>query len=158
MRQPGNRRGRGRGGGGGARRTGSGSGGRQHTFDSSGPNVKIRGTPAQILEKYLTLARDAMASDDRVTAENYFQHAEHYYRVLNVDGAERSENRGRSNGAEAGNSGDKESPPAAPAAPAGAAASDPATAGQPVVTETKPSGAAGDQEGEDGGKKEPAPA
>lgn len=52
------------------------------TFDSSGPDVKIRGTAAHIYEKYQALARDANASGDRIGAESYLQHAEHYYRLL----------------------------------------------------------------------------
>ncbi len=59
---------------------------KQHTFDSSGPDVKVRGTASQVFEKYLTLARDAMSSGNRVAAENFYQHAEHYYRILNFDG------------------------------------------------------------------------
>ncbi|MBV8800744.1 MAG: DUF4167 domain-containing protein [Alphaproteobacteria bacterium] len=52
------------------------------TFDSSGPEVKIRGSASHVYEKYLQLARDANAQGDRVAAENYLQHAEHYYRIL----------------------------------------------------------------------------
>jgi hypothetical protein len=52
------------------------------TFDSSGPEVKIRGTAAHIYEKYQALARDSNAAGDRIGAENYLQHAEHYYRIL----------------------------------------------------------------------------
>jgi Domain of unknown function (DUF4167) len=52
------------------------------TFDSNGPDVKIRGTAAHIYEKYQSLARDAQTSGDRIVAENYLQHAEHYYRVM----------------------------------------------------------------------------
>jgi len=52
------------------------------TFDSTGPEVKIRGSAAHVYEKYLQLARDANTSGDRVMAENYLQHAEHYYRIL----------------------------------------------------------------------------
>ena len=52
------------------------------SYDSSGPEVKIRGTASTVFEKYQTLARDAVLSGDRVAAENYFQHAEHYYRVM----------------------------------------------------------------------------
>lgn len=52
------------------------------TFDSSGPEVKIRGSAAHVYEKYLQLARDANSGGDRVTAENYLQHAEHYYRIM----------------------------------------------------------------------------
>ena len=51
-------------------------------FDSSGPEGKVRGTPQQIIEKYLILARDAQPSNDRVAAENFLQHAEHYTRLL----------------------------------------------------------------------------
>jgi hypothetical protein len=51
-------------------------------FDSTGPDVKIRGTAAHVYEKYLQLARDANSAGDRVQAENYLQHAEHYYRIL----------------------------------------------------------------------------
>jgi hypothetical protein len=52
------------------------------SFESNGPDVKIRGTALHIAEKYVTLARDAQSSGDRVMAENYLQHAEHYFRVI----------------------------------------------------------------------------
>lgn len=52
-------------------------------FESAGPEGKVRGTPAQIIEKYATLARDAQTSGDRVAAENFLQHSEHYTRLLN---------------------------------------------------------------------------
>ncbi|MEQ8481170.1 MAG: DUF4167 domain-containing protein [Hoeflea sp.] len=52
------------------------------TYDSSGPDVKIRGTAQHIAEKYMNLARDAQSSGDRVMAENYLQHAEHYNRII----------------------------------------------------------------------------
>jgi hypothetical protein len=51
-------------------------------FDSSGPEGKVRGTPQQIIEKYQMLARDAQLSNDRVAAENFLQHSEHYTRML----------------------------------------------------------------------------
>ncbi len=51
-------------------------------FDSSGPEGKVRGTPAQIIEKYNQLARDAMLGNNPVAAENFQQHAEHYTRML----------------------------------------------------------------------------
>ncbi|WP_420586895.1 DUF4167 domain-containing protein [Ruegeria sp.] len=51
-------------------------------FDSSGPEGKVRGTPQQIIDKYNQLARDAQLSNDRVAAENFQQHAEHYLRLL----------------------------------------------------------------------------
>lgn len=51
-------------------------------YESTGPEGKVRGTPQQIIEKYLSLARDAQTSGDRVIAENFLQHAEHYQRIL----------------------------------------------------------------------------
>lgn len=54
----------------------------QRSYESNGPDVKVRGTAQHIAEKYVQLARDAQASGDPVMAENYFQHAEHYYRIL----------------------------------------------------------------------------
>jgi hypothetical protein len=51
-------------------------------FDSSGPEGKVRGTPQQIIDKYTQLARDAFLGNDRVAAENFQQHAEHYTRLL----------------------------------------------------------------------------
>ncbi|EEX10569.1 conserved hypothetical protein [Ruegeria lacuscaerulensis ITI-1157] len=51
-------------------------------FDSSGPEGKVRGTPQQIIDKYNQLARDAQLANDRVAAENFQQHAEHYLRLL----------------------------------------------------------------------------
>lgn len=52
------------------------------SYESNGPDVKIRGTALHIAEKYVQLARDAQSSGDRVGAENYLQHAEHYYRLV----------------------------------------------------------------------------
>ncbi|MEL6298522.1 MAG: DUF4167 domain-containing protein [Pseudomonadota bacterium] len=52
------------------------------SFESNGPDVKIRGTPSHVAEKYVTLARDALSSGDPVLAENYLQHAEHYNRII----------------------------------------------------------------------------
>ena len=51
-------------------------------YESNGPDVKIRGTASHIAEKYVQLARDAQSSSDPVAAENYFQHAEHYFRLI----------------------------------------------------------------------------
>jgi hypothetical protein len=83
-----NRRMRGRGNNGG----GGGGGGNNpnrkgpnpltRNYESNGPDVKIRGSAQQIAEKYTTLARDAQSSGDRVMAENYLQHAEHYNRII----------------------------------------------------------------------------
>nr|WP_321460826.1 DUF4167 domain-containing protein [uncultured Cohaesibacter sp.] len=52
------------------------------SYDSNGPDVKIRGTASHIAEKYQSLARDALASGDMVMSENYYQHAEHYLRII----------------------------------------------------------------------------
>jgi hypothetical protein len=86
-------RGRGRrpqnnGGGGGG---GGGGNNPNRTFDSSGPEIKIRGSAAHVYEKYLQLARDANSSGDRVMAENYLQHAEHYYRLLSAAQAQQQQ-------------------------------------------------------------------
>ncbi|MBZ0218781.1 MAG: DUF4167 domain-containing protein [Fimbriimonadaceae bacterium] len=75
MRQPQqNKRMRGRG------RKPANSGNRVH--ESNGPDVKIRGNASHIAEKYVTLARDAQVAGDRIVAENYLQHAEHYFRIV----------------------------------------------------------------------------
>ena len=60
--------------------------GRGSTFESNGPEGKIRGTAFQVIEKYQALAQDALSAGDRIGAENYFQHAEHYYRVVAANG------------------------------------------------------------------------
>jgi len=54
-------------------------------FESSGPDVKIKGNAIQVHERYQALARDALSSGDRVAAENYLQHAEHYQRIINAN-------------------------------------------------------------------------
>src|SRR5207249_5259774 len=51
-------------------------------YESNGPDIKIRGTASHVAEKYVQLARDARSSGDPVAAENYYQHAEHYYRMI----------------------------------------------------------------------------
>lgn len=69
-------------------RRGRGRGGRKpqnplaRSYESNGPDVKIRGTAAHIAEKYMSLARDALSGGDLVAAESYFQHAEHYNRII----------------------------------------------------------------------------
>ncbi len=66
------------------RRHGSGGGGgnpSNKVHDSNGPDVKLRGTPQTIAEKYMQMGRDAQSAGDSVAAENYYQHAEHYYRL-----------------------------------------------------------------------------
>ena len=94
MRPGQNKRSRGRNGGGGL---GGGGGGphqhnrprppnRQQTFDSNGPSVKIRGNAYQVFERYVALAREAQTGGDRIAAENLYQHAEHYFRIMNAQG------------------------------------------------------------------------
>ncbi len=84
------KRGRGRGrnpGGSGGGGGGGGGGGHKgqnllhRSFESTGPEVKIRGTAQQIYERYQQYARDAASAGDRIAAENLLQHAEHYYRI-----------------------------------------------------------------------------
>ena len=58
---------------------------RHQTFDSNGPDVRVRGNAYQVFEKYQALARDASSAGDRIAAENYYQHAEHYYRIINAN-------------------------------------------------------------------------
>jgi hypothetical protein len=100
MRQgPHNKRGRGRGGNTNRR---SGTPNRNQTYDSNGPEVRIRGNANQVHEKYMNLARDAAQNGDRVLAESYFQHAEHYYRIISAftEEAVTDQNRNRGNGSQ----------------------------------------------------------
>ncbi len=82
------------GGGGNSSNSGGGGGNNgggynpNRTYDSNGPEVKIRGSASHVYEKYLQLARDANSSGDRVMAENYLQHAEHYYRIVAATAAQ----------------------------------------------------------------------
>jgi hypothetical protein len=82
------------------------NGGRKHVnplsrnFESNGPDVKVRGNAAHIAEKYLQLARDAQSSGDSVMAENYLQHAEHYFRI--VSSAQQAQNGQRPEGQDDG--------------------------------------------------------
>jgi hypothetical protein len=88
MRPNNQRRQRGRNSGGG----GGGGGGKQkfpsrnQSYDSNGPDVRVRGTAHQIYEKYMALAREATTSGDRILAESYYQYAEHYFRVIAAQG------------------------------------------------------------------------
>jgi Domain of unknown function (DUF4167) len=92
-----------------------GKGGHHHhqnplsrVYESNGPDVKIRGTASHIAEKYVQLARDAQSSGDPVAAENYYQHAEHYFRLIAAAQEQlrqtqpyyQQQGDGRSNGAE----------------------------------------------------------
>lgn len=82
--------GNGGGGGGGGNNGGSGFN-PNRTYDSSGPEVKIRGSASHVYEKYLQLARDANSGGDRIMAENYLQHAEHYYRIMAATAAQQAQ-------------------------------------------------------------------
>ena len=75
-------RGGGGGGGGGHNQNRRGQNPLTRVYESNGPEIKIRGTASHIADKYLQLARDAQGSGDPVAAENYFQHAEHYFRII----------------------------------------------------------------------------
>jgi hypothetical protein len=90
MRPGQNKRSRGRNGGGPQHHNNQHRGPRPphriQTFDSNGPNVKIRGNAYQVFERYLAMAREAASSGDRIAAENLYQHAEHYYRIMQAAG------------------------------------------------------------------------
>src|SRR3954454_1214414 len=106
MRGRNHRHGGGGGGGGGGagggppqfRQTGQSPMNRNHVFDSSGPDMRLRGTAQQLFEKYLQLGRDATSSGDRVMAEGYFQHAEHYFRILNAMSQAQQQREGQQGG------------------------------------------------------------
>src|ERR1700728_5430608 len=72
----------------GRNRKGGSGGGHHHQnplsrmYESNGPDVKIRGPASHVAEKYLQLARDAQSSGDTIATENYYQHAEHYFRLI----------------------------------------------------------------------------
>lgn len=63
-------------------------------YESPGPDGKVRGTPQQIIDKYQALARDAQLAGDRVAAESFLQHSEHYSRLLGEAQREQDEQRG----------------------------------------------------------------
>ena len=103
-------------------------------FDSTGPDVKIRGTASHVYEKYLQLARDAGSAGDRVMAENYLQHAEHYFRILLAQGIQPGQQQGTPAGQQPNGSGDGRMPNG----------TDPQTFAQPVGS--APSFTLGDEE------------
>ena len=85
----------------------SGSQSLNRSFDSHGPTGKLRGTPAQLSEKYQAMARDARVGRDRILVESYFQHAEHFQRLANeitetqaATAAENEQRQSRSGGRE----------------------------------------------------------
>ena len=59
---------------------------RNQIFDSSGPDVRVRGNAHQVFDKYQALAREAASSGDRIAAEAYWQYADHYYRMIQTMG------------------------------------------------------------------------
>jgi hypothetical protein len=71
---------------------------RNHVFDSSGPEMRVRGTAQQLYEKYQQLARDASSNGDRVTGEAYYQHAEHYFRIISAINQAQGQPAGQPNG------------------------------------------------------------
>jgi len=79
-------------------------------FDSTGPDVKIRGTASHVYEKYLQLARDAGSAGDLVMAENYLQHAEHYFRILLAQGIQPGQQQGAPAGQQPNGSADSRIP------------------------------------------------
>ena len=113
---------------------------RNQTYDSSGPEGKVRGTASQVFEKYQALARDAHSSGDPIGAENFSQHAEHYYRLMNL-AAQNDRNRQQANGVahEGAVNGDGSGPqPAVPANGRGPSRRGP----RPVANAAKESGEA----------------
>ena len=96
MRQTGkNNRQRGR-----NRRNGGGHINRNTTLDSNGPDVRLRGNAFQLYEKYVSLGNDASAAGERISAEAYYQHADHYFRVYSAVTAASEERRGQNGGAQ----------------------------------------------------------
>ncbi|MEE2999383.1 MAG: DUF4167 domain-containing protein [Pseudomonadota bacterium] len=73
---------------------------RNSNHDSGGQEGRIRGNASQVYEKYLALARDALSADDRISSENYSQHAEHFYRLMtiNAENQKKSPSSGSNNG------------------------------------------------------------
>jgi hypothetical protein len=88
---------------------------RNHVFDSSGPDLRIRGTAQQLFEKYLQLGRDATGSGDRVMAESYFQYAEHYFRIVNAinQASQQQAGQAQNHGGQSGQSGQYQGQPQA---------------------------------------------
>src|SRR5437667_12399591 len=82
-RSRGRSRGRHPGGGGGSSSSGGGNP-INRVYESNGPDVKVRGTAQTVADKYLQLGRDAQSSGDNIMAENFYQHAEHYLRILSA--------------------------------------------------------------------------
>ncbi|HRW60546.1 MAG TPA: DUF4167 domain-containing protein [Defluviicoccus sp.] len=81
---------------------------RNQSFESNGPEGKIRGTAQQVLDKYLALGRDALSAGDPIAAEGFYQHAEHYFRLLSAEDVRESERNARATPLEIEPAGDAE--------------------------------------------------
>ena len=134
---------------------------RGNSFESNGPDVKVRGTAQQVFDKYQSLARDAFSTGDRVLAEGYLQHAEHYFRILSADKEaqqQRDNARGRGN-RDSGNEGQAKEAQAAE----GAAESNPESvddvskpgAEQPVIPHEESASSSEDREEQPSRRKKP---
>jgi len=112
MRQgPHQKRGRGRGGNNNNNNRRPSTPNRNQTFDSNGPDVRIRGNAHQVFEKYLTLARDASTAGDRLLAESLFQHADHYFRIYSAFNEENEAREARKNAQQDNGQQQSDSPP-----------------------------------------------
>jgi hypothetical protein len=122
-------------------RKGGGHGGNR-TYESSGPSTKIRGNASQLFDKYQALARDAHSSGDRVAAENFFQHAEHYFRLLNQASGTQQPQRGQGqNNAQPAQAGqDARAPEGVPVNASPAVPADPGSEEQPEIEVAKVGG------------------
>ena len=82
---------------------------RNQIFDSSGPDVRVRGNAHQVFDKYQALAREAAASGDRILAEAYWQYADHYFRMIqSMGGFVQRNNQGWGEGSEEGQAGQQQ--------------------------------------------------
>ena len=131
---------------------------RNQIFDSSGPDVRVRGNAHQVFDKYQALAREAAASGDRIAAEAYWQYADHYYRVIQTHGRLRparnnqgwGEGEARTASAAAGQSGSSRASPAATQQANGSKRLRPASRSRPIAKDGRD-----DQGGRDRQQDEP---
>ena len=129
---------------------------KNQSFESNGPDVKVRGTAQQVLEKYLVLGRDASLSGDRIGAEGYYQYAEHYFRLANTDANPDAHPGARQGAKTPGGGSNGQGRDAAPAQAPGNSGGD-ADRAQPAVTEEKPADEASEAAAGEG-KPEPVQA
>ena len=102
-------------------------------FDSAGPQGRVRGTPAQVIEKYQSLAHDSLLSDDRVATENFQQHAEHYIRLMNESQRQMVERREAQDQAQERHNHDRQIGGGRDNPPHANAPADPGASEQPIV-------------------------